>query len=190
VETPREVALPTANVVHRTSGRLRVKVPEKKGDERFFASMAERMAKCPGVQKVEANPITGSVLFLHAATPRQIDRFATSHDLFRFSLLRAVRKTLFGDVANLFGDWNRRLKVSTGGGMDIPSLIFLSLVASGIYQVLRGNLVMPAWYTAFYYALGIFTRGYVEEPDAGQDILQDIEESGDILEDLGDGGDD
>ncbi len=45
----------------------------------------------------------------------------------------------------------------------IPSLIFLSLLISGIWQIARGNFAMPAWYTAFYYALGVFARAQVED---------------------------
>jgi hypothetical protein len=190
VDSSGRVPLLTANVVHCMKGRLRVKLPVKKGDSAFFASVAERLAKCPGVEKVEVNPITGSVLFVHSATPQQIDRFAASKGLFRLAPWRTAHKTLFGDVADLFTKWNRDLKQATVGGVDIPSLIFLSLVASGIYQVFRGNLSMPAWYTAFYYALGIFSRGHVEEPDEGQDLLQDAEEVADVLDDLSDGGDD
>jgi len=56
--------------------------------------------------------------------------------------------------------------------------------------VLRGNLVIPAWYTAFYYALGIFTRGYEEPPDEAPNALESGQDSGEFPDDFGDGGDD
>jgi hypothetical protein len=189
VKTASEVPLLTAEVVHRTDGRLRVKFPAKKGDVAFFASVAEQCAQCPGVEKVQVNPITASVLFVHSTTPHRINRFAAQKGLFRLGPWRAIHKTLFTDVADIFRKWNRSLVQTSGGGLDIPSLIFLSLIASGMYQLARGNLVMPAWYTAFYYALGIFSRGY-EEPDEGANVLDGIEEGGDFIEGLGeDGGD-
>lgn len=180
----------TAQVAHCMQGRLRIKLPAKKGDGVFFSSLAESLSKCPGVQKVEVNPLTASVLCVHSTTPQRIDRFAVSKGLFRLAPWRGVPRTLFGDVADLFTKWNRSLKQSSGGALDIPSVVFLSLVATGIYQVFLGNLSMPAWYTAFYYALGIFSRGHIEEPDEGQELLEDAEEVAEILDDLGDGGDD
>ena len=61
--------------------------------------------------------------------------------------------------------------------MDIPTLVFLSLLISGIWQIARGSVAMPAWYTAFYYALGIFTRAQVDDLDEGGELL---EEFGDV----------
>lgn len=185
-----EIPLLAAEVVHRTNGRLRVRVPTKKGDAKFFAAAAEKFAKCPGVEKVEVNPVTASILFGLSTTPDHIGRFAEQKGLFRLAPWRLAHRTLFGDVADIFRKWNRNLKQSSGGGLDIPSLIFLSLIVSGIYQLARGNLVMPAWYTAFYYALGIFSRGYEEPPDEGPNVLEGPEEALDLPDDLGGDGDD
>jgi hypothetical protein len=85
------------------------------------------------------------------------------------------RKSLFGNVADTFQMYNRNLKKVTGGDVDIPSLIFLSLIISGIWQIARGNLAIPAWYTAFYYALGVFTRAQVDEWDEGDDLAADFD---------------
>jgi hypothetical protein len=190
VKTAKEVPLLTADVVHRTNGRLRVKVPAKKGDSAFFETAAEKFAECPGVEKVEVNPVTASILFALSTTPERINRFAEQKGLFRLAPWRPVHKTIFADVADLFRKWNRALKESSGGGLDIPSLVFVSLVISGVYQIARGNLSMPAWYTAFYYALGVFSRGFEETPDEGPNVVEDIDESGDFLGGLGEEGGD
>jgi hypothetical protein len=190
VKTASEVPLLTAEVVHRTNGRLRVKVPAKKGDSAFFEAAAEKLAECPGVEKVEVNPVTASILFALSTTPERINRFAERKGLFRLAPWRPVRKTIFADVADLFRKWNRALKESSGGDLDIPSLVFVSLVISGVYQIARGNLSMPAWYTAFYYALGVFSRGFEETPDEGPNIVEDIEDNGGFLGDLGEEGGD
>jgi hypothetical protein len=68
------------------------------------------------------------------------------------------------------------LKRLTSGEVDIPSLVFLGLVVSGIYEIARGNLVMPAWYTAFYYALQVFSRGQIDELDSGENLLEGFED--------------
>ena len=34
---------------------------------------------------------------------------------------------------------------------------------------------MPAWYTAFYYALGVLTRAQVDEWDGGEDLVVDLD---------------
>jgi hypothetical protein len=37
--------------------------------------------------------------------------------------------------------------------------------------------MMPAWYTAFYYALGIFTRAHVDEFDEGDELLEGFDDA-------------
>ena len=72
--------------------------------------------------------------------------------------------------------YNQDLKKLTGGEVDIPSLIFLSLLISGIWQIARGNFAMPAWYTAFYYALGVFARAQVEDEwEEGEVLVADFD---------------
>jgi len=37
---------------------------------------------------------------------------------------------------------------------------------------------MPAWYTAFYYAIGVFGSAKVDEFDAGEDLTGEFEDAG------------
>jgi hypothetical protein len=60
----------------------------------------------------------------------------------------------------------------TGGELDIPSVFFAALLISGIYQIARGNMAAPAWYTAFWYAFGIFSRDMLHKVDEPRSIEQ------------------
>jgi len=44
-------------------------------------------------------------------------------------------------------------------------MAILSLLGLGLYQILRGNFRAPPWYTAFWYALGIFTKSLSDKGD-------------------------
>lgn len=54
--------IPAAELVHRIDGRLRLRVPERRGDEAWFADTRKALAGFPGVLRVTANPGTGSFL--------------------------------------------------------------------------------------------------------------------------------
>src|SRR5271166_2751206 len=58
-------------VSHQTPGRLRLKIPSVKGDPEAMARIAESFARGPGVQKVTANPLTGSVVVKYAPDHRR-----------------------------------------------------------------------------------------------------------------------
>lgn len=166
--------VPEARTVHQTEGRLRVRIPSMKGDVSYFALIAEKLAACPGIKSIAVNPRTGTVLLVHEATPREIAGHAERHGLFSLRHARLPHKTLFDNTADGFRQLNTRLKKATGGEIDIASMVFLLLVVSGVYQIMKGNVKAPAWYTAFWYALGIFSRGIVDDWDEGADLVTDF----------------
>lgn len=52
----------SVQVVHFLPGRVRLKVPAAKGNPAYIAQVREMFLLVPGVQSLDANPITGSVL--------------------------------------------------------------------------------------------------------------------------------
>jgi hypothetical protein len=66
---------------------------------------------------------------------------------------------------------DRSLRAVTGGKIDIPSGVFLALLGSGLYQLVRGQISAPPWYTAFWYAFGLVSM-YVIEKAAGVEVAR------------------
>ncbi len=147
--------IPEAYIVHRVNNRLRIKVPSKRRDKDFFASIEKKFSKQAGDETVVVNPDTASVLFLGHFTAKQIAEVAQQSDLFKLETKTRRRVTLLGGVKDMFHTADKDLLKMTGGGLDIPSVVFLGLVSHGIYQFARGNFTGPPWYVAFWYALGL-----------------------------------
>jgi hypothetical protein len=169
--------IPHAHVSHGMPCRLRIKVPSKKGDLSYFAEVQEQLSACPGVQDVTVSPYTGGAVILYDCDERTVAEYAREKGLFTLGHpARLKKKTLFDHVADTFGTYNKSLKKLTDGQVDVPSLVFLSLVISGIYQIARGNLSSPAWYTAFYYAVGVFSRARVDEWDEAEEFPEDFDD--------------
>jgi hypothetical protein len=159
--------------------RVRIKVPSKRGDTVYFASVKEGLSSCPGVVSVDTNPQTAGILVVHSGEMKSLADYAKAKNLFVLNIPKTKPRSLMSDVAATFKSYNDQLKKMTGGELDIPSLVFLSLIVSGVYQIIRGNLGAPAWYTAFYYALGVFTHSMsVDELDESQGPLDTFDEEG------------
>lgn len=150
--------IPLAIVTHMVRGRLRVKIPSRRRDNAFFDHVAKVFSQYHPTIKVETNPSTASTLFTGQLSPSELFKFFTEHQLFRIEKMVQRHKTLISTVKESFRDMDRKLRRSTGGELDIASLIFVALVGHGIYQIARGNFTAPAWYTAFWYALGVFSK--------------------------------
>jgi hypothetical protein len=50
----------------------------------------------------------------------------------------------------------------TGGKRDLPDILFLSLLLVAVVEILKGNFRMPPWYTAFWYAFGVFSKSMMD----------------------------
>jgi hypothetical protein len=166
--------IPEAHVSHRMTRRLRIKIPSRKGDIPYFSNLREQVSKWPGVEEITVNPQIGSALILYTGKTQNLVKLAKSSGLFQLKKVGRGRTTLFESVADTFKTYNTNLKQVTDGEVDIPTLVFLSLLVSGIWQIARGSVAMPAWYTAFYYALGVFTRSQVDELDEGEELVEDF----------------
>ena len=154
--------LPEAKICHSMAGRLRVKIPAKKGDGRYFAAMAEHFSKLEGIVSVEINPLTGSMLFVHGLDETAIAASASSNGLFLLDRSRPANQDLHKRVTEAFSGIDAGVKGLTFGNMNTGAVAFLALAGIGIYQISRGNFAAPAWYTAFWYAFNIFLKSKPE----------------------------
>lgn len=151
-------ALPEAQVAHKVEGRLRVKIPCKRYDDNFFDSLGRLVSRRFPELRVEVNPVTASALFLGPRPPKEIMKYALKSRLFRVHMPARHTETVLGAVRRSFKDLDHSLLKYTGGELDVASVIFLSLVGNGLYQIALGNFSAPSWYTAFWYALGVFSK--------------------------------
>lgn len=150
--------LPEAGITHTISGRLRLKIPSKKGNNSYFESLEQKLSGCDGVQRVKANAVTAGVLLLHDADIKGISKFAEENRLFMVKSLGSERTLLVNRIRKSFEDLNKRTMDLTGGELDVASAVFVSLVSLSIYQVAKGNFFAPAWYTSLWYAVNMVFR--------------------------------
>jgi len=144
---------PCAYVKHRLPGRVRLKIPQKKGDIGYFDRIAQLFGKFPGVTRLQLNPVAASVLICHDGTEAQfgkISEFAQAKGLFRiaepppeevFSMPHQPIATLTSAGLNRFDE---SLMELSQGLIDSRSLFMLTLTGLAFHQIVRGNIMTPA----------------------------------------------
>lgn len=164
-----------AAVVHTVPGRTRLRVPERQRDPTYFADVARRFSDHPLVKRVVVNPHTASILLQHDGTIDAIvadfpdtlklvayavparsvavrmSQFspANLHQLLVLACLllsayQIRRGRFFGTATENF--WNAlsaRRKLKKPGAA-------IALLAAGIVQLARGQVLSPAASLAFY----------------------------------------
>lgn len=150
--------VPDAYLSHMTSGRLRLKIPSRKGDISYFASLGKKLSGLDGIEKVEVNPLTGSALFIHTVDSKMIAEYARANNFFYLNRTNPSPSNLHQRVSETFSGLNNQIKGFSGGELDMGAMAFLILVGAGIYQISKGNIAALPWYAAFWYALNIFLK--------------------------------
>ncbi|CAL1241679.1 hypothetical protein [Candidatus Methylocalor cossyra] len=137
-----------AFIVHQSPGRLRLKIPAKRGDRAYFARLAERLAACSGITAIDGRAHTGTVLVLHAPTLAAADITAFAERTALFSPRRRPPPSL-GELlerANArIHTLERGFSTATSGALDRSSILFWILLALAIRQAARGKALMPAF---------------------------------------------
>ncbi len=150
--------IPPARIVHQAPGRIRFRIPSKKGNHAYFEETARRIAETIEPDRVEANPATGSLLVLDDRLDLQgLLSAMESEGLFRMDAPvhpAPLARLAITPVTSL----SERLRQATFGRIDLANLAFFVLVGVGTYQLIKGGLRSPPWYTAFWYAMGIYLK--------------------------------
>lgn len=157
---------PDAQAGHFTAERLRIRIPSRKRNVRYFDHLRDEFLEYGKFDRVEVNPVTGSILFTGRGLKiASIEEYARSRGLFELrgqgrSVVPVTRKMI-----EPLGSLSSRLKRFTGGQIDLPGFIFILLLVSGLYEIVRGNFRAPPWYTALWYAFGVFTKSLADRSD-------------------------
>lgn len=150
-----------AFLVCSTPGRLRFRIPSRKGDPAFFDSLRTTCANLPGLSNAAVSALTGALLVTFeprsAFTPGDI---AERLDL---ELQAICPKSWEKSISNQFRFLDREFRQLTGGELDLRGAAFLGCLAAGIYQIAAGNIAMPAWFVAFWYAMNL--AGNAQSPE-------------------------
>jgi hypothetical protein len=147
-------SLPAARITHFTTRRLRIRVPEKRRDTAFFSLVVERLGAWDNVERVETNPLTGSILIYFTDAHRLFAEATAKNDLFEidFDAVDAGpgEPIVTRRAVESFQTADNALRRWTQNQVDMRSVLFLLLLAGGTYQLLRRQVAAPAptllWY--------------------------------------------
>jgi hypothetical protein len=157
---------PTAFIAHSTTGRVRFRFPEQRGNAQFFDSIAVGLARHSTVLEARASAHTGSVLVLHTGDLPQLISHAQKRGLFDVSTA-PLPATSFRRVRNAIDSTDDRVAKATGDTLSVGKLLFFGLLGAGIFQAKHGHL-LPAGMTLFKHALEIMDWVAEREPTNSQ----------------------
>lgn len=137
---------------------MRIRIPSRKHDPAYFQTVREYLSQVPDIASVEVNPLTGSVFCALGRDREGIEADMERGNLFKVVPVSTGKTTVAEKVFGRFKGVDAAVRDFTGGEVDIPSIAFLGLLGSALYEIALGNLTLPAWYVALWYAASIGYR--------------------------------
>jgi hypothetical protein len=156
--------LPVACVRHKTSNRARLKIPGCKGDDEYFSGLEKKFSGWKKFDSVKVNPGTGTILLvIDEIDLEAINQYAQKQSLFQLPPDQRLVPRLVEQAISPFRKLNSQIEQSTSGELNLTEAAFIGLLIMGLYQVFRGRIGPLPWYSAFWYAFGIFSKSLVDK---------------------------
>jgi hypothetical protein len=156
--------LPVATIKQCLEGRLRLQIQSRKGDAAYFEQVASRLKSALAYRSIAASALTGSLLIEDEACDLEAVRSAAdAQGLFTIRAAAMPTQSLAQRIVIPIRGANRHLTEISGGVLDLPGMIFLSLLAVGLWELAIGNFKRLPWYTAIWYAFGLFSKAIFDE---------------------------
>ena len=151
------LSIPEAFVSHQTPGRVRIKIPSKKENESYFSGLRKAFSQLEGLESVRLNPVTSSALFVGSNVDAAwVARHGEKTGIFRLIEKIPQGAVLPRQIIEPLRSLNKSFGKLTSGEIDFAGILFLTLLVVGALQILRGHFKSMPWYTAYWYAFGIF----------------------------------
>jgi hypothetical protein len=91
--------IPVAHVEHQLPGRVRLRVPSRRGEVPFFEKVVRELSKHPAIRELTATPLTGSITLQHSEPLQPILAAAASQKLFETRRLEPRTKVAISKPA-------------------------------------------------------------------------------------------
>lgn len=126
--------LAKAFVEHQIPGRIRLRVPDRRGDAAYFERVRQSLSKYSAVEQLRVSPITGCIIVHHSGDAAPVTDAGLDHGLFE---LAPVRKASNSPPA--LQNSNKRLPPQSS-----LEAVANGLAALALLQLVRGNVVGSA----------------------------------------------
>ncbi len=142
---------------HATRGRVRFRVPSLSGSQRDAELIREKLPTLQGVESVDVNPATGSVLVRYREGQVRPDLlFAALVRLLGLEdeLVQTPQPTVVKELRSMMDSLNRVVYDRTGGLLDLSSAVLIALAVAGTTKLFAdGKNAVPPGFTMLWWGL-------------------------------------
>ncbi|HVZ34824.1 MAG TPA: hypothetical protein VG963_20495, partial [Polyangiaceae bacterium] len=147
---------PAARIVHRMTGRTRLRTRGMRGNVEYFAQIRGALLEMGGVHAVQVNPRTESVLIEHDGSPEPLLHEVETRGYLQLESAGQKQEPYLARLGRALQQSDQNLQQATTGRVNLDTVAFFGLIAGGVYQVANGH-GLPAGVTLLRYAVELVT---------------------------------
>ncbi|HTO78908.1 MAG TPA: hypothetical protein VMJ31_03940 [Methylocystis sp.] len=181
-------------IEHQTAGRVRMKVAAGKGNPELLQKIGETFAGIPGIERVTANPTTGSLVLhydhgqhdavhrqlrgriddpTYQAPPTQYDELASKIE--REAEFLAEHSQTARMIVHICKRFDREIKLRTNNVVDLKIGLAGTIVGLTLFE-LGASAATPVWLT-----LGVFTLNHFVELQQHHDLEEKVDRQAPVV---------
>lgn len=170
-----------AYVHHHLPGRLRLRVPAAKGENDELREISSAIARTPGINQVEYNPITGSILIQYSpeqyknlrslesglsasAAPIALNNSHPAHHGSQRPQHWRGRSIAARRVDSFFKQLDREIRTATDNEVDLKFILPFGVGVLGLVAI-RTSSITPLWLTLLIFAFNSFLGLHAPTPE-------------------------
>ena len=164
----RRTNRPKLQIAHQVRGRIRMKVPSAKGNPEQLEGYREALSVIPGIEKIEVNPDTGSIVLLydpdlherfqarfnshlndhhgHPNRPPTNEIDALANKIAQEAEFLAKHSELARGLVDFCRITDKQIKVHSGNFLDLKMLLAIGVVGFTVLEV-GATAATPVWVT-------------------------------------------
>jgi len=156
-------------LLHAIPGRIRLRVPEIKGDPARAREVEHQVTGLKVVRRAEVSPVTGSLLVTYdpddlesleelgrrLIPELELTTLTASSDPAPDMDMDVVTPSMVAGIMGHLRTMNANVRTTTGG-LDLRILVPALLVLLGVKKLVTDREKTPTWYNYFWFAFGTF----------------------------------
>ncbi len=169
-----------AYIQHYLPGRLRLRIPAAKGAEDGLRELSSAIARAPGINQVEYNPITGSILIQYSpehyrnlqsleaglsasAAPIAVNNSHPPQHRSQHQRHQRGRSVAARRVDSFFRQLDSEIRDATDNEVDLKFILPFGVAVLGLVA-LRYSSTTPLWLTLLIFAFNSFLGLHAPSP--------------------------
>jgi hypothetical protein len=149
-----------AQIAHELPGRVRVRLPDYRGDAAVFAQLEGALRESQLFHGVRGNPVTASLVLEFSGPKEQVLEALRAHMPVELDMSTPAS----GHASFLARIPTDPVRLVSGKDINVMFLIGTLFGAVGLVQALRGRIMLPAL-SAFWYASDAFRLARAPQGD-------------------------